>query len=230
MSRTLTGCCCDGGGTGPPGPVGPAGPPGPNCIGMISIWTSTTLPDVATCGTYLRCDGLEYDIVDYPELHAVILLQYGTPSALGKFKVPNLRNRFPYQTAGSLGTTGGDSSVTLLVSNLPAHNHRIAPISVTGTAASAGNHQHSTRWKEDESSQLGAVKVGGTPGSILANGSNLEIANDTLHKYTNTTGAHTHAISGTTAPAVTDNTGLGNSFDIINPWLNLIYIIFAKNI
>jgi microcystin-dependent protein len=90
---------------------------GNSMIGMIApFWCRDVLPE-----GWLICDGTAYDKEDYPNLWAV------TPdSKRGDdwFTVPNLINRFVYGGGYSEESdTGGESSHTLTVDEIPSHNH-----------------------------------------------------------------------------------------------------------
>jgi len=76
-------------------------------IGSILLWGGYKIDNLTSDG-YLLCDGTEYDINNYPKLFATIGNNYGT-SASGKFKVPDLRRKFPIGTSTNIniGTTGG---------------------------------------------------------------------------------------------------------------------------
>ena len=113
---------------------------------------------------YLKCDGSEYDINDYPDLAALILAttgSYGT-EASGKFKVPDLRGEFLRGT----GTNGHSGN---------------------GNGASVGTHQDATShliidWNNNEDNIViyNVSSLNGTVGPIAADSSNV--------KYTSLTG------------------------------------------
>ena len=68
------------------------------------LWPSSTIPK-----GWLLCDGSGYATATYPALYVVIGTNYGSS---GGFQVPDMRTRIPY-ASGSIGTTGGVSTVTL---------------------------------------------------------------------------------------------------------------------
>lgn len=102
-------------------------------IGAIIMWPSDTPPE-----GWLLCDGKTYDRAQYPELFAVVGGAFG---ALDNrtFTVPDMRGRFPLgqddmggtsanrvtsAQADSVGGTSGGESVTVTISELPAHSHQ----------------------------------------------------------------------------------------------------------
>jgi len=93
-------------------------------IGSILLWGGGDDIDKLTSDGYLLCDGIEYDINNYPKLFATIGNNYGT-SASGKFKVPDLRRKFPIGTSPNIniGATGG--SKQLVAAHYP-HGHTLS--------------------------------------------------------------------------------------------------------
>ena len=81
------------------------------------------------------CDGSQLNIQQYAALYSVIGARFGGD---GKtyFQVPDLRGRTATQasTTRSFGNTYGEASVTLNLSQIPAHQHTL-----TGALAAAAN-------------------------------------------------------------------------------------------
>lgn len=92
-------------------------------IGSILLWGGDDIGNLTSDG-YLLCDGTEYDINNYPKLFETIGNNYGT-SATGKFKVPDLRRKFPIGTSANIniGATGG--SKRLSSAHYP-HGHELS--------------------------------------------------------------------------------------------------------
>lgn len=105
-------------------------------VGTIVMYISTTPPK-----GWLLCDGTLYLTTNYPALFSVLQRQYGGTSGAGTFAVPSLSSNVPVgqggSIAGSLGATGGVSSVTLTAaeSGYPSHTH--ATIDTYATTSSA---------------------------------------------------------------------------------------------
>jgi microcystin-dependent protein len=92
--------------------------------GMIQLFAGSTAPN-----GYLFCDGSSYNVVDYPNLFAIIGYTYG--GAAGTFNVPNLQGRVPVGLSSSvptgyanaLGQVGGEPTHQLTINEMPSHNH-----------------------------------------------------------------------------------------------------------
>lgn len=76
---------------------------------------------------WLLCDGRQVRITDYPELYAVVGRRYGGSGEY--FALPNFRGRVsvgvdPMNSAfNQVGKTGGSSTHTLTVEQMPRHRH-----------------------------------------------------------------------------------------------------------
>ncbi len=154
---------------------------------------------------FLFCDGSAYEPNDYPELYSVIGTAYG--SFQSSFKVPNLDGKTIFgrlQAQGTpfdyVGRTGGNSTATLTVNNLPPHFHSAGGYQT----ASGGTHNH-----EVNKRKFAVNTATGTEGfTPPENGSFI------------TGGSHTHTIIGNSG-----STGSGSSFNILPPFVTMRYII-----
>jgi len=101
-------------------------------VGSILTFAGINVPS-----GWLFCNGSEVAQSDYPRLFSVIGNLYGTPANNNNFILPNLADRIPVgkTNSNSLGNSGGNSSITLSVSQLPSHTH-------TGTSDVSGTHLH----------------------------------------------------------------------------------------
>lgn len=138
-------------------------------VGSIITYAGTTAP-----AGWLFCDGSEVTKTTYARLYAVIGTTYGTASNGTKFVLPNLADRIPVGKSGatSVGNTGGNSSVTLSVEQLPSHTH-------TGTTDVSGVHTHT-----------GTTDVSGAhthTGTTDSNGSHTHGITDPGHTHSQTT-------------------------------------------
>ncbi len=125
--------------------------------GTFAAWLGTSIPEGA-----LLCNGQAVSRTDYADLWAwaqaegTVGTVFGTGDGSTTFNVPNAAGRVlvGVGTLGgntySLGQTGGSATVTLVVANLPAHNHGVQvpqhgnnTHTVTGNTSGAGQHGHS---------------------------------------------------------------------------------------
>ena len=93
---------------------------------------------------YLLCDGTAVSRTTYADLFAVTSTTYGVGNGTTTFNVPNLQDRIPIGTSGTraLGTTGGASTYTLTVSNIPQHSHSIDHDHASFTSGAGSAHSH----------------------------------------------------------------------------------------
>lgn len=127
--------------------------------------------------------------------------QDGRPDLRGRFIVGYHEGITEYNLTRKSGKNPADTTITLAVANLPAHNHAAGTL-VTGTA---GAHSHTI-----------AASDGGS-GSTINNDNDSSID---ANISTSTNGDHTHTITGSTA-----NTGSGSAFGNRPPWYVLAFII-----
>ena len=192
--------------------------------GIISQYAGSTAPS-----GYLMCTGQSLLVAEYPALHAAIGYQYGGSGL--SFNIPNLQDRVPVGKGtetefDTLGETGGSKAVSLTVGQLPSHTHTTPDHShsFSATTSSNGNHAHSPSGSNVDGfvahmTALDGSQAAGIPTTI--NGYIVSTRN------TNTTGAHTHTVSGTTGTAnpATNSAGSGESHSNLQPYIVLNYII-----
>lgn len=90
-------------------------------VGTIAMYPTDTTP-----AKWLKCAGASLLRADYPDLFAVIGTTYGAADGT-HFNLPNWKSKSPYggeSTGVPLGSDGGQATMTLAVTHLPAHNHR----------------------------------------------------------------------------------------------------------
>jgi len=146
--------------------------------GMILIWTTLIAPS-----GFLFCNGLPVSRTTYYSLFSVIGTVFGAGDGSTTFNLPDFSGRTPFGLSGSptfpnIGATGGSTSQTLSIDQLPAHSHNVLAF---GQQAAAGT---------------------GFTGSGLESNSNLGSYQD-----------------------LTSNTGSGNSFSILNPFVTVLFVI-----
>ena len=190
--------------------------------GMITQFAGTSAPN-----GWLICDGSEISQTNYADLFAVLGNTYGTPTSIGNFKLPDLRERVPVGRTNSsaLGSIGGSNSVTLTESQIPSHTH-------TGTTDTSGLHNHTASDSGHAHAYDDAyfAENRGSNSNIYGTSSGTDYDNEYIYRpgaVTNTGsanitvnngGAHTHGFT-------TASTGSGSSIDITNKYIVLNYII-----
>ena len=193
--------------------------------GMVVPYAGSSAPS-----GWLLCDGREVAKADYPALWSVIGSTYGVASdPYHNFVLPNLGGRTVIGTdrSNSLAHAGGNASVTLSTSNLPAHSH-------TGTTDANGTHSHSVT-DPGHSHNYGdayfAENQGGPGAGYNGSRSGYDDDNDLFIRNTdtssNTTGISIQSAGSHTHIFTTNNTGSGTSFSILPPHLALNYLIKA---
>ena len=95
-------------------------------VGEIKAYAGSTVPN-----GWLICDGSAISRTDYPLLFNAIGTLWGVGDGSTTFNLPNLKGKVPvgYDSSqtefNTVGKTGGDKTVTLTASQIPAHNHKI---------------------------------------------------------------------------------------------------------
>lgn len=106
-------------------------------VGGIILWTTGTAP-----AGFLLCDGGTASRSVYSDLFNVVGTTFGVGDGSTTFNVPDMRARFPlgYKSgdpdADPFGGTGGEAAHTLLLSEVPFHDHG------TDTGGQSDSHIH----------------------------------------------------------------------------------------
>jgi microcystin-dependent protein len=220
-------------------------------VGTIMPYVGNTAPT-----GWLLCQGQAVSSATYPKLAVECGTKFGTAPA-GQFRLPDLKGRViagldSSQTEfDAIGKTGGAKSVTLTVSNMPAHTHTTPDHTHTAStsglsASSAGDHSHTASTDttgahfhntglfvaENTSATGGASRI--TPNtSNITTSANSSNAGAHSHIVTvDSGGAHTHAITGnitinSSGASNTGSTGSGAAVNTMNPYITMNHIIRA---
>lgn len=170
----------------------------------------------------------------------------------GQNGTPNLTNQFIIGAGGNYGTgaTGGSTTATLSIANLPAHNH---PINISDPGHAHGltqtphahgvtdpGHAHGVYDPGHQHSSNGTPGIGqgaSGPNSVQqAQGQQATTASGTgIQIYANGTGVSIQAqyanvsvnASGTGITATSNNTGSGTAFSIVPPFYALAFVMYT---
>ena len=188
-------------------------------------------------------------LVDIDRLPSGMISMFDTNCPSGWTRLTALDGKFLVGGATYNAAAGGSDSITLAEANLPSHTHGVGTLAaanesahthgdgslatnntgasthtVSGTAASNGNHTHSDyTWPSASSVQsTGRVWADWASGTSKTFGSATGAHTHTVSGTAASNGNHTHTISGTTAAGSahthtlsgsTGATGSGTAFD-----------------
>jgi microcystin-dependent protein len=186
-------------------------------IGAIIPFAGVTAPV-----GWALCDGTSRNYETQPEFYELWLeIQYRYGGSGLVFNLPNLIDRVPRgATSGNVGVSGGQNSITLTQSQMPLHNHSIAPTVTSeggvhnhgfdplAAMGSAGSHSHqaATNGAHNHGSWTGRqfiyenlssafkLTLGGTYGVSIMQ---FNDHNGHVHN-TDTQGSHQHSLQSVT--------------------------------
>jgi microcystin-dependent protein len=180
---------------GDTGDIGPTGPDG-NPVGTINLYSGSTAPT-----GYLLCDGSAVSRTTYSALFSVTSTLYGVGDGSTTFNIPDLRDKFAIGTSGTraLASTGGASSYTLTVSNIPQHSHSIDHDHNSFTSGAGSAHSHTDTLTAPAHTHTTNINHGHA--NTLAAPAHTHSTPALSGAFTsgNQSVGHTHTFSGTTA-------------------------------
>jgi microcystin-dependent protein len=173
------------------GPTGPQGPTGGFLTGEVRM---TVIPVAALPANWFFLDGTIIVNAEtlYPAFWAIAPVAWRSGSNIN---LPDTSTRYivsgdPDVPSGALG---GSDVITLAAANIPSHTH--GPGSLA--AASAGAHTHDP----SDPSYSFAIHKAGVNNAPSADPAASTTTGLTYTSVTNSTGAHTHDVSGATSAA-----------------------------
>lgn len=112
---------------------------------------------------WLICDGRAVSRTAYAELFAIIGTTYGMGDGSTTFNIPDLRGRVAvgHNTTYGLGTSGGEETHTLSVSEMPSHTHALYYYNASGNKPFGYNYQNKGDQSGEVTSSGGIVNTGG---------------------------------------------------------------------
>jgi microcystin-dependent protein len=161
-------------------------------IGGVIMFAGSSAPE-----GFLLCDGSEVFVDDYDRLHFIIGNIYGNPSNIIKFKLPDLRFKFPLgkNNNKNLGDVGGEENHTLTSNEMPVHNHGV----------SDPGHGHNINNMPYGMQDIVALSGGG-----------ITACDETTHNVSS---------NNNTTGITINNSGGGNAHNNMPPYIVLNYII-----
>jgi microcystin-dependent protein len=178
--------------------------------------------------------------VTYALLFGVIGTAYGAGDGSTTFNLPNLLGRIPVgqDTAqaefNTLGETGGAKSLSIGVTNLPAHTHGIdhnhAEVtsssdshSHSGTTNSGGSHTH--KYNTGTSVARAAGTSSGVAGIVNTREDTTASGGSHSHSFSTSTDSHSHTVNLPNFEGTSGSTGSGTALPSLPPYIALNYII-----
>ena len=198
-------------------------------VGTIILFSASLSALSSPTYTWLLCDGSAVSRATYSDLYNVIGVTYGSGNGVDTFNVPDFRFRFPLGGNGSSSSlvSGGASTHTIAVAELPTHTHDQGTLATASNGAHTHaitdpghNHGGSTGTAAFGSGSLTMTTTGGS-GSVTGTHSH-SIATDFTGITIQSVGNHTHTISG-----VTGSIGSNQAFSMMPPYQTINYIIRA---
>lgn len=203
--------------------------------------------DTSAAAGWATANGATVDRAAYPDLFASLSTAFGAGNGTTTFALPDLKGRLAVDVDpavsefSTVGSAGGQSTVTLSPANLPVHTHTQQPHNHTQTAhnhtqnahghtgstSNAGAHTHPLGWTGSLPGTGNAFKTYGF--SRLTDGDGfVEAAGNHEHTFTlpNSTATNqTTAATNQTATAISNATGGGQAHDNLQPYATLTWAV-----
>lgn len=198
-------------------------------IGEIRLFAGNFSPR-----TWTYCSGQLLNVASNTALFAIIGAVYGG-NGTSTFGIPDLRGRVaigsgagPGLTPRALGQTGGSATTTLLVNQLPPHTHAISgggniPISGNVYAAMNVNDSNTASLPSPTGNYLGVDTQGSGTYSTTP-------SSPTMNLNPNAITVNTSQLKANIPPLTIANSGLGQAYNNLKPFLGLAYIICVQGI
>ena len=230
------------GNTGNTGPTGSTGPTGDAGVpsGVISQFAGSTAPS-----GYLLCDGSAVSRSTHSALFTAIGTTYGAGNGSTTFNIPNFQGRVPVGVGTapsgngvalkSLATSGGDETVVLSSSQIPAHSHPNT-LSSNTVAAAGHTHSHVSPFGLNSGSVIGlgpqnpamnnmGIGTYQFGGSIQGNAPSINFGGGSIaHEVWSVTSSGNSA-NTTVGISNANNTGGGSAHTNLQPYIVVNYII-----
>lgn len=207
---------------------------------LISLWNRTggatgsqtfVTGDIKASATtvvqdgWLLCDGSAVSRSQYQQLFGTIGTIWGVGDGSTTFNVPNLVGKFP-QGGASVGTTGGDSNVTLATTNLPAHNHPVIdPGHLHGVTDPGHSHAINDPGHAHGYDQPVYDAVGGGGTNSVSDNSTGATTDSAVTDITVLSHITNVSIDIAETGISTGDTGSGSPFSVINPFAVVNFLV-----
>lgn len=185
---------------------------------------------------FLVCDGSAISRTTYSDLFDTIGITYGSGDGTTTFNIPNLVGRVAVGTSNgmTLGSTGGSESVTLTVNELPSHVHEIAQHGHGNTIVAQLpelTHNVTTQPAFNYNRPNGTASVinasdGNSARSGTSSANASIVTNCSVKDHPATACTMTGEIDDS-EPFNTSSVGSGNEHNNMQPFLTMLYIIYA---
>lgn len=185
---------------------------------------------------FFVCDGSAISRTTYSDLFDAIGITYGSGDGATTFNIPNLVGRVAVGTSNgmTLGSTGGSESVTLTVNELPSHVHEIAQHGHGNTIVAQLpelTHNVTTQPAFNYNRPNGTASVinasdGNSARSGTSSANASIVTNCSVEDHPATACTMTGEIDDS-EPFNTSSVGSGDAHNNMQPFLTMLYIIYA---